>query len=84
MNQSFWLSIDENGDETIHQYEPYYNQLHMKWMSNNKIHLAKGISNLIVDYDMSSLVKAISFEISGIINMSSKVVPVKIKRIYKG
>lgn len=29
MNQSFWLSIDENGDETIHQYEPYYNQLHM-------------------------------------------------------
>lgn len=53
-------------------------------MSSNKIHLAKGISTLIVDYDMSSLVKAISFEISGIINMSSKVVPVKIKRIYKG
>jgi hypothetical protein len=84
MSQSFWIAIDENGDETIHQYEPYYNQLHMKWISSTKTYVSKGISGLIVDYKMEVLVKAVAIELLGNLNLSSKLNPITIKRIYKG
>lgn len=84
MSQSYWLAIDENGDETIHQYEPYYNQLHMKWISSTKTYVSKGLSLKIIDYNMEVLVKAIAFELMGNLNLSTKLNPITIKRIYKG
>lgn len=84
MSQSYWLAIDENGDETIHQYEPYYNQLHMKWISSTKTYVSKGLSLKIIDYNKEVLVKAIAFELMGNLNLSTKLNPITIKRIYKG
>ena len=84
MSQSYWLAIDENGDETIHQYEPYYNQLHMKWISRTKTYISRGVANNIVDYTMESLVKAVAIELIGNLKLSSKLNPINIKRIYKG
>lgn len=84
MSQSFWIAIDENGDETIHQYEPYYNQLHMKWISSTKTYISRGVANNIVDYTMESLVKAVAIELIGNLKLSSKLNPINIKRIYKG
>ena len=84
MSQSYWLAIDENGDETIHQYEPYYNQLHMKWISSTKTYVSKGLSLKIIDYNMEVLVKAVAFEILGNLNLSTKLNPITIKRIYSG
>ena len=84
MSQSYWLAIDENGDETIHQYEPYYNHLHMKWISNTKTYVSKGLANIVVDYKMEVLVKAIALELLGNLNLSNKLNPITIKRIYKG
>lgn len=84
MSQSYWLAIDENGDETIHQYEPYYNQLHMKWISSTKTYVSKGLSLKIIDYNMEVLVKAVAFELLGNLNLSTKLNPITIKRIYKG
>lgn len=84
MSQSFWIGIDENGDETIHQYEPYYNHLHMKWISNSKVDISKGLTTLIIDYKMEVLVKAVAFELLGTLNLSGKLNPTIIKRIYKG
>lgn len=84
MSQSYWLAIDENGDETIHQYEPYYNQLHMKWVSNTKTYVSNGLHKLIIDYNMEALVKAVAFELVGNLNLSIKLNPTTIKRIYKG
>lgn len=84
MSESFWLAIDENGDETIHQYEPHYNQLHMKWISGNKTYVSKGLSNLILDYNMESLVKAVAVELLGNLLITHKLTPINIKRIYKG
>lgn len=84
MSQSSWLAIDENGDETIHQYEPYYNQLHMKWDSTNKTYVTKGLFKTIVNYSMDSITKAVAVELLGNLNLSSKITPITIKRIYKG
>lgn len=84
MSQSYWLAIDENGDETIHQYEPYYNQLHMKWISSTKTYVSKGLSLKIIDYNMEVLVKAVAFELLGNLNLSTKLNPITIKRIYRG
>lgn len=84
MVQSFWIAIDENQNETIHQYEPYYNHLHMKWISNTKIDISKGILNLMVDYNMETIVKAVAFELLGNIISSSKLNPKTVKKIYKG
>lgn len=84
MNQSYWVSIDEVGDETIHQYEPCYNHLHMKWLSSNKTYVSKGLCKLIIDYNMEVLVKAVAFEIVGNLSLVNKLTPITIKRIYKG
>ena len=84
MSQSYWLAIDENGDETIHQYEPYYNNLHMKWISTTKVDISKGISKNIICYSMESLVKAVAIELLGNLNISNKLNPITIKRIYRG
>ena len=49
MSQSYWLAIDENGDETIHQYEPHYNHLHGKWKSmNGGTYVSKNLINLLL------------------------------------
>ena len=84
MVQSFWIAIDENQNETIHQYEPYYNHLHMKWISNTKIDISKGVFNLMVDYNMETIVKAVAFELLGNITSSIKLNPTTVKKIYKG
>lgn len=84
MDQSFWIAIDENQNETIHQYEPYYNHLHMKWISNTKIEISNGVFNRIVDYNMETIVKAVAFELLGNIISSSKLNPTTVKKIYKG
>lgn len=65
--RTYWLAIDENKDESIHQYEPTYNHLHKKWRSATMVYITKGLSKLILPEDkikeFNSNVKAISFEI---------------------
>ena len=41
MSQSYWLAVDERGDETVHQEEPHYNHLHMKWYGSKKVYITK-------------------------------------------
>ena len=82
MSQTYWIAIDENNEETIHQYEPYYNQLHMKWMSTTKVYVSKGLMTLVADYTREDMVIAIAIELetSPVKNKSK---PLKIKKIFK-
>lgn len=83
MSQSYWLAVDERGDETVHQEEPHYNHLHMKWYSTQKVYVTKGMALLLVDHKMESVVKAVAYEISytGITN--SKLRTLTTLKIYK-
>ena len=56
----------------------------MKWISNTKTYVSKGLANIVVDYKMEVLVKAIALELLGNLNLSNKLNPITIKRIYKG
>ena len=82
MSQSYWIAVDENGEETMHQYEPHYNHLHMKWLSNSKIHISKGLIRLLVNIDIEPIVKAVAYEIE-VIRVDGKITPINIKKIYK-
>lgn len=82
MSQSYWIAVDENGEETMHQYEPHYNQLHMKWLSNSKIHISKGLVKLLINMDIEPIVKAVAYEIE-VIRVDSKITPINVKKIYK-
>jgi hypothetical protein len=72
--RTYWLAIDENGDETIHQYEPSYNRLHRKWKSTTGVYITKGMAKLIFPpenlRESNSVVKAIAYEIEemGLVN----------------
>ena len=83
MSQSYWLAVDERGDETVHQEEPHYNHLHMKWYSSKKVYITKGMALLLVDHKFESVVKAIAYEISctGITNSKLRILTTL--KIYK-
>lgn len=46
--QTYWLAIDEDGNETIHQYEPHYNKLHRKWRSTSFSFVSPGFAKLVI------------------------------------
>ena len=83
MSQSYWLAVDERGDETVHQEEPYYNHLHMKWYSTQKVYVTKGMALIVVDHKMESVVKAIAYEISSTGIANNKLVILNTIKIYK-
>ena len=83
MSQSYWLAVDERGDETSHQEEPYYNHLHMKWYSSQKVYLTRGLLKLILDHKLDSVNKAIAYEISSTGITNNKLVILNTIKIYK-
>lgn len=83
MSQSYWLAVDERGDETVHQEEPHYNHLHMKWFSTQKVYVTKGMAVLLVGHQLESVVKAIAYEISCTGLTNSKLCKLNTIKIYK-
>lgn len=54
----------------------------MKWMSTTKVHVSKGMMNMIVDYTRDDMVIAIAIEIESS-PLSKKAIPMKMKKIFK-
>lgn len=78
--RTYWLAIDENGDESVHQYEPIYNKLHKKWRSTTGVYITKGLSKLLISPEFlnerTSIIVAIAYEVEemGVINNKVRVV----------
>lgn len=56
----YYLALDSNLEETIHAYEPYYNQLHSKWRSTNCVYVSSGMAKNILPTELFN-------EVSGLI-----------------
>lgn len=83
MSQSYWLAVDEKGYESVHQEEPYYNHLHMKWNSMQKVYITPGMASLLVDHKLESIVKAVAYEISSTALRNTKLNKLNTIKIYK-
>ena len=84
--RTYWLAIDENGDESIHQYEPSYNRLHKKWKSTTGVYVTKGLSKLLLQpenlRESNSVIKAIAYEIEEMGLVHNKVRVLNTFKIY--
>ena len=85
--QTYWLAIDENNEETVHQYEPCYNKLHRKWRSTMSVYVTKGMSKIVVPDDKLNdgndkyvIAKAFELESMGIIGNKCRVI--RVLKIY--
>lgn len=80
--ENYWIAVDETGLVTVHQQEPYYNRLHMKWKSSNLVYVSKGLINLITDYVKEPLVKAYAIELDGHLITGNKARILRITKIF--
>jgi len=82
MGKHCWLAVDERGDETIHQNEPGYNQLQGRWISSSRVHIMKGLSNIIIDKSNEPKYKAIAYELDNISMIGQKAHVLSSTKIY--
>ncbi len=73
-----FIAINGKGVESMHETEPYYNQLHDRWDSFCKIHAPRGILKLL-GIDNADIAK---YEINHL-DSKSKAIVESVFKIYK-
>lgn len=81
---TYWISVNALGDESVHQYEPTYNELYDSWRCCNvtvNIHRGYILTMVNINFDIS-LLEAYALEVS-CSKTTNKLIPINCIKLYK-